>query len=976
MDWNLSSSLDSLSVAESFTCDIDNLNSKLNINKYNLKVISQNIRSISFNWSSFITLLTRSQIDWDLIVLTECFLPSTNIIPTLENYNFITSDPLSHLTKNEGVVIYYKKSLKIQTEQIMILEANSTLIRINEDTCLIGIYRPPHHLNATKFINSLELQLKKLSRYKNIIIIGDINLSICPSKFDTRANDYLNMLASNSILPGHSLPTRNNKTCLDHIMIKTKCLPQCCVIDSSITDHDSIVLNINLKTEIPRAPVRTFKFCDYEGLDRTISDFDFSPIYQMTDANDAADFLIKSLQTAINSNEMIKKIPVRKRISKPWITKGLLKCMRNRDNLHKKHKRDPENVILECTYKRYRNFCNIILKKAKRAYDNSLITEAGKSHKKLWNVITQLTQSKNKTDHSPNLLSYHAPKDSINHINSYFASVGSDLARKIIPITTRNTKFKHRDPPPNSFVILPTNVEEIISAIMALKTDAAPGVDNIPSLLLKRYVNILTTPITFLCNLIFQTGVFPRALKIALVKPIYKCGDKNSVDNFRPISLLPSLSKIVERLINNRLVNFLENSKILAPSQFGFRRGKSTEDAVYSLTDTIVRNLDLGIKNIGIFLDFKKAFDTVSVPLLIQKLQAVGVRGLPLSLLTDYLQDRLQQVKIGNLISDQLPVTHGVPQGSILGPTLFLVYINDLCQLQVPNCTIFAFADDTALVVNGKTWDEAYCNAQTAFNMVTGWVSTNMLTLNLSKTKHMFFALNKTQWPKTGFITAHTCNNISPQCSCLKLDRVDTIKYLGVEIDTALTFKTHIQSLTTRLRKLIYIFRYLRTLADRKILKMVYQALCQSLIGYCITSWGGAAKTHLIEVERAQRAILKVGASLPFRHPTFELYQQWEVLTVRQIFVFSTIRKMHTQCRYNPSLFANKRRKTTVCNLEHFNTRFALKFFCFLGAFLYNKANNILIIYPMSRYLCKKALFKWLLSLDYDSTERLIQITS
>jgi hypothetical protein len=923
----------------------------------------------------FLLMLHRTNIDWDIILVTECWLNSTHYIPRIDGYNYYKS--AINITQNEGVVVYCKQSLNIVLESTTIAECNHVSIRINSDTIVIAIYRPPAFRDTNTFTYSLGQCLTQYSNFKNIIVIGDVNIDITPGNVDTNSSIYLNLLASHGLLPAHILPT-HTKTCLDHAMLKTKQHAICYVAETSITDHDTIILflkDIHHCRQRNKTPHKIVKRINYNGLENDINTIQFENIYSCTDVNEATTFLIKTLSNVILKNTSVIKTSNRKTTKKPWLTNGALRCLRNRDKLHQKSKKQPDNDILKTTYKRYRNYCNELLKNLKADYNKTELANATKTNnKKLWNVIKSVTNT-NKYNHiAIELIDKTEPTESTNYVNSFFVNIGKSLAEKY------NTQSLTPTFPdkihPHSFVLLDTDTDEIYSLIFKLKSDSSVGRDNISAVILKRFNTILVPPITYIFNLALRSGKFPKKLKLAEVHPVYKSGNRDCVNNYRPISILPTLSKILEKIMNSRLIHYLEYYKLLSHSQFGFRTKRSTNDAVQFLTNYIVTNLDNNDKVIVIFLDLAKAFDTVPAPLLLSKIEKLGVRDKQLELFTDYLSDRYQRVKIGEYYSDDLPIGYGVPQGSVLGPTLFLTYINGLCDLELTNGKIVAFADDTALLFRAKTWPDAFKYAQLGFDKVVKWLSENKLTLNVAKTKYIPFCI-RNQFNaelESLFIKSHyCCSSIDKAitCSCPYLTRTDSIKYLGVIIDKNLNFHEHIDLLTSRIRKLIYIFKNLRHVANSDVIRMVYLALVQSLLTYCITSWGGASKTTMIQLERAQRAILKVSKSLPFIYPTLNLYKDCEVLSVRKLFILHTILEKHAKLEYDP-IMEKKRRIKNVCPSVTLKTKFSNKFFCFLGNYLYNKLNKELSYYSLPIYKCKKLTKQWLLNLDYETTEGLL----
>lgn len=335
-------------------------------------------------------------------------------------------------------------------------------------------------------------------------------------------------------------------------------------------------------------------------------------------------------------------------------------------------------------------------------------------------------------------------------------------------------------------------------------------------------------------------------------------------------------------------------------------------------------------------------------------------------------------VRIGEYCSSIKSVNFGVPQGSILGPSLFLVYINDLCNLNLLNGSIVSFADDTTLLFHGKTWEEAAVTAEYGLRVVMRWLRSNLLTLNVNKTQYMCFSILNPSRTLPSFleIRAHTCLPEDASCSCMVLDRTNVVKYLGVQVDCQLNWQHHIRVLAGRIRKLIVIFKKLRHAADYPLLRRIYYALCQSLLGYCVVAWGGTYKTSMLKVERAQRSVLKVMTFKSFREPTHKLFKDCEVLSVRQLYILNAVLAQHSKTIYDPQLKTIKRRHDIICRTQSFNTIFTNRFFCFLGPYIYNKLNSSLSLYPNSRAVAKKILQKWLINRTYQETEDLLVVVT
>lgn len=974
--------IDNISIADSVACDIQDINKYIQIKKQDLTIISQNIRSIYCNFDNFVVTLSQLTFDADVLILTECRLDPLKSIPYIPNYNSFAS--INNLNQNDGVVVYAKTKLNPHFKEINLDHASCLQINILTAT-ILGIYRSPSNQNASNFIDSLSSYIDTIKSQANVIITGDLNINIIshPHELSYERNNresYLNMLAAQGILPGHTLPTRINN-CLDHFMLrldKKKLNAHVTVINTTITDHMTILLKISkIKTKISCTPCLTY--IDYDEAVNRLGNMNLSDLLFSENPTFIIDTLLSKIARAIAESEKIKIRPKSQRTIKPWITEGILRCIRNRDKMQLKLRNDGQNEILKITFKRYRNFCNKIIKKLKHKYERDQLKRCIKNSKVLWNTIKTITYTKITKTHSTDLLTLKAsPIESVNYVNDFFANVGKQLAECIndskssidIPNTTSNTST-----PVSSFVLLDTDVQEVHSVLMNLKSESAPGWDGIQTKFLKMVSPIIVPVITHLTNLCFRNGVFPSCLKKSIVTPVHKGGETDNVNNFRPISVLPAVSKILEKLINSRLIDYLDKFNILSNTQFGFRKGKSTEDAVVALTNLVTQKLDKGMKSLAIFLDLKKAFDTVSLPILVRKMEGVGIRGTPLRLLTSYLHDRTQRVKINNYTSNDAHISYGVPQGSVLGPTLFLIYLNGLTSLSLPHGHIFSYADDTAIIFSNASWQSVFTIAEKGLNVVSEWLRSNLLTLNVAKTNYICFSIDKRTQPMTDYkLKIHSCNETDKAtCRCEVVNRVTAVKYLGVHLDYRLSWHLQIDNVNNRTRKLIWIFKKLRQVATMKLLKQIYIALAQSVIGYCIPVWGGATKTKFLDVERGQRCLLKVMHSKPRRFSTQELYQTCGLLSVRKLYILMTTLKVHQSLSFDPTLLLGRRRNHVVAPTIRCKTTFAKRQHCAQSSNIYNKLNKILNIYNLNKREGKEIITKWLQTTSYDEIEEFLK---
>ncbi|KAG6456623.1 hypothetical protein O3G_MSEX009843 [Manduca sexta] len=355
----------------------------------------------------------------------------------------------------------------------------------------------------------------------------------------------------------------------------------------------------------------------------------------------------------------------------------------------------------------------------------------------------------------------------------------------------------------------------------------------------------------------------------------------------------------------------------------------------------------------------------------------MGIRGTALNWFQSYLTNSEQLVKIDSWKSTATPMIYGVPQGSILGPLLFIIYINDIHNLQLESAEILCYADDTAIVFHGHNWEDARQAAERGLQLVYNWLQNNLLTMNTEKTKYVcFHRTAKSQPPPLPDLRVHKCNSaLFSTCQCGRIRRTKEIKYLGLILDERLNFDSHIQPLACRIRKVIGIMKILRNSASVHILKLVYISICQSLLSYCIGVWGGAGKSVMLPLERAQRAVLNVMLRKDFKFSTDILYHEAGVLRVRQLYIYKACVSTHKSIMISDELRVSSSKRVFNLALPTVRSNFAKKFQFYAHRSIYNKVAKLCPIKNCSMYACSKRLTSWLQCIDYDDTESIVNFS-
>ena len=375
-------------------------------------------------------------------------------------------------------------------------------------------------------------------------------------------------------------------------------------------------------------------------------------------------------------------------------------------------------------------------------------------------------------------------------------------------------------------------------------------------------------------------GQYPDALKIACVTALFKSGDKLNPNNYRPISSLPILNKVFEKLIYTRLYSFFENKNLFSKDQFGFRKGKSTGEAVNKFLENVYSTINDNSYLGAIFLDLSKAFDTVPHDILISKLNNYGVRGIAGSLIESYLANRKQFVSVNGVNSSMSSVTIGVPQGSVLGPLLFLIYINDLSVCTTKLKSIL-FADDTTLYTSNKNVNNLCADMSAELVLVKEWLLSNRLTLNVKKTFYMIFSLRK--------VPEDTRVTIGSQV----LDRQHNGKFLGVILDDKLTFREHTDLVSKKVSKLCGLFFKLKQSFPIHILIKLYYSLIYPYLTYCLLAWGSASHSQLHPILLLQKRVVRILTNSEYLAHTKPLFKELQILDIHKLHDFHTLLHMH-----------------------------------------------------------------------------------
>lgn len=727
---------------------------------------------------------------------------------------------------------------------------------VKNNTVLVALYRSSSSGDLAifkyYFVRLIDYLLKK---FKYITLIGDINLDLNANTVHSR--DICNILSMFGIMHLIKEPTRvtgNSSSCLDNILTNFEmnrlnfgtCNPH-------LADHLGIFVRIHTESaNLCKGFTRTRfisrnKICSFAS---RVNEIEWDNNVFNLNCSYLAEVILDKLRNIAETLFPLKFVSNRfSRIR--WFNDRLRQMRRE---LHQSKANYDKNNTVE----NWRIYCEIkkaykrAIKYEKRNTYTSEICNSVNKAKTIWSIVNQERKAKNPVIRPDNI--------SADDFNLYFSNVGNAAFQATDDTFAEPWSFLRMVPKsPGSFVMFPISYFDVKEAIFKLKDSSDLDYYCLNSFMVKASWESLIEPLTVLFNNCVNEGVWPDSLKITKIRPLHKKGDQNCPDNFRPIATIPVISKILEIIMKDRLNNYCENEHVFSDSQYGFRKNRSTLKALLSLVDIVVEGFDRGYPSNATLCDLSKAFDSVNTKILIEKLEYYGIRENMLRLFASYLSNRKQYVCLSGSESGLLHVENGVPQGSVLGPILFLIYINDL-PYSVGEASCILFADDTTLITTGK-------NSNTdSLQLAKHWFNSNKLQLNQSKTQNILFSTDK--W----------------------LQKSES-KLLGVILDSRLNWSSHIDHLCSRLSSQIFCLRQLRYSLSCDTLRIVYYAIFHSHLTYGVTLWGNSNAANRVFV--LQKAAVRSIDGALFGTHCLPLFKKFKIMPLPCIFIFETLLQVH-----------------------------------------------------------------------------------
>lgn len=729
-------------------------------------------------------------------------------------------------------------------------------------------YRPPSSDSNwfTPFEQSLE---QTFLEGKECIVVGDFNIDLNKSSCKSKSlTDMMEGLNFNQIVTKATRVTNSSATLIDHVFSnRPSNITFCNVKDYSISDHFPVCFTRKISGKSLNDSVhktityRSLKRFDEDNFLLELSNQPWQLINTLDSPSDSLDKFVKIFMTVLDKFAPKRKKRV-KRVNQPnWMNKEILEAIQIRNKLQKTNNKQ--------NYKYWREKVKTLIFQSKKQYYSKEINSRNQNPKNLWKSLHELSGLKttshvkfvNDGDGRP----ITDPKLTADEFNSHFANINQSFDNDCTSDSTGNnlhecpTMVNINNPDILSFKIPTIPVSFVQQQLQSLDVSKSTGYDGINASFLKMSASIIAPVLTKIFNVSIVTGDYPKLFKTAKVIPIHKKGPTSDKTNYRPISILPIISLILERHVNNHLKSYLEDNKFLYLRQSGFRSHHSCQTALVNLIDEWITAIDNNSYVGTVFLDLSKAFDLVDHHILLKKLSKYHLDTLTVAWFSSYLQDRHQYVQIQGVSSKLLRIRSGVPQGSVLGPLLFLLYINDLPS-SIKHTVVDIFADDTTISTSNSSLDVVIHSLKTDIENISKWCDSNKMHINLSKTKVMYLSSkSKINTISNNLVPLHFKGRELTCCTAEKL--------LGVTVDNTLTWSNHIELTLKKCSSLLYLLSRIKCFLPIPLRKLYFNSYILPHLDYCCIVWGNCNSTLLNKVvlfqKRAARLILDADLLTP-----------------------------------------------------------------------------------------------------------------
>ena len=894
-----------------------------------------NIAGLPAHKVEFEIFLSCLHMSFSVIAITETWLKDINY----DIYNF---PGYKHVCKfrptrqRGGVSIFVQQDINFKIREDLItfdedfegifIEMDGSNFSENKDIIVACIYRP--HGNCQRFNDHMDSTLAKLClRNKLCYFMGDFNLDLLKHTLHRPTADFLDVMYSHSFIPLINRPTRVHTdierttiTLIDNIYtnnIDQRHETLSGIFPINVSDHYMVwhISRLQIPLKKPTFMLRRqMSEQNRTHFTESLSSIDWTDILNSSDTQDAFTQFHNKYKTCYDKSFPIIKVKYQYNNRQPWLSEDLRTSIRHKNKLYMKSEKVP-TLANKSSYKSYKKHLNKEMVAAKKHHYQCLLDKHKQNLGKSWKIIKGIIDKAGNTSIQSTFLKNDKiisdKKEISEGFNDFFVNMGPNLSKKIPKVTGNITQFIKRVQ--NSIFLSPVLPTEIMKIIKHLKNSSS-GWDDINADCFKLSCEYILVPFTHICNLSLQNGIFPDEMKIAKVCPIYKNGNAMLFVQYRPVSVLPVMSKVLEKVMYDRIYNFLQELDLLYELQFGFRPKYSTYMALTASVEKIISALDKGEFMIGVFLDFSKAFDTIDHGILLTKLETYGIRGVAKKWFSSYLSNRYQSVCYNGVTSSRKKISCGVPQGSILGPLLFLIYVNDLAKVCNELFTVM-YADDSNLFKNGKSLNNLEHIINKSLADISYWLKLNKLSLNIDKTHFIIFRRRKqviSYEPKI-YIDSKP------------LSRVQETKFLGVFLDEHLTWHKHVSYITNKMSKGLGILLKVRRYLNKNTLLQLYYTFIYPYLSYCNHVWGNTYSTYLSKLLILQKRIIRIITFSEYRAHTSVLFKNLKILKCKEVhkyqigqFIYKYIEGML------PSVFGNM--FCVNASIHDYDTRSSHKF--------------------------------------------------